>query len=87
MRIEPIGLELWSAECGTAAAKLASSAAGTTGLPAWQATAAAVAASHTLAAAAAQVFSVRVLATGTKASSAASGYVESDEDSRRPSLR
>jgi hypothetical protein len=41
----------------------------------------AVVGSDTLVAAAAQVFSVRVLATGAEASSAANGYVESDEDS------
>lgn len=81
MSVDPKGLELWSAECGTAAGKLASSAAATTGLPGGQATAATVAASDTLAATAAQVFSARVLATGAKASSAASGYVESDENS------
>jgi len=81
MQVDPKGLELWSTECGTAAAKLASSVTGATGLPGGQATAAAVAASDTLAAAAAQVFSVRVLATGAEASSAANGYVESDEDS------
>jgi hypothetical protein len=81
MQVDPKGLELWSRDCGAAAAKLASSVTGATGLPDGQATAAAVTASDTLAAAAAQVFSVRVLATGAEASSAANGYVEFDVDS------
>lgn len=81
MRVDPKGLERWSKQCGTAASKLASSVTIATSLPGGQATAAAVAASGILAAAAAQVFSVRVRATGAEASSAANGYVESDEDS------
>lgn len=81
MKVDSRGLELWSTECRTAATKLASSVRGATGLPGGQATAVAVVGSDTLVAAAAQVFSVRVLATGAEASSAANGYVESDEDS------
>ena len=81
MQVDPKGLELWSAQCAAAAVKVASSAAGPTDLPGGRATAAAVGDGQTLAAAAAHVLSVRVHTTAAKASSAASGYVESDDSS------
>jgi len=81
MQVDPKGLELWSTQCAAAAVHVASSAAGATDLPSGKATAAAVDASQTLAAAAAQVLSARVHATAAKAGSTASGYAQSDEAS------
>jgi hypothetical protein len=64
-----------------AAGELAARAPIAADLPSWQATAAAVTASQTIAAAAARVLAARVQGTGTKASIAASSYLESDEQS------
>lgn len=81
LQVDPTGLNAWSAQCATAAGELADRAPVAADLPNGQATAAAVTASHTIAAAAAGVLAVRVQATGTKASDAASSYLESDEQS------
>jgi len=80
-QVDSAGLQAWSAHCATAAGKLAARAPVVADLPSEQATAAAVTASQTIAAAAAELLAVRVRATGAKASDAASSYAEFDEHS------
>ncbi len=81
VQVDPAGLNAWSDECATAAGELAGRAPITADLPSGQATAAAVTANQTIAAAAAELLALRVQATGAKASDAASSYLESDEQS------
>ena len=81
LRVDPAGLEAWSAQCATAAGELAAHAPIAVDLPSGQATAAAVTASQTIAATAAQVLATRVQCTGTQAGHAAGSYPESDEQS------
>lgn len=80
-QVDPTGLNAWSAQCAAAAGELAARAPIAADLPSGQATAAAVTASQTIAAAAAELLAVRVEATGAKASDAASSYLGSDEQS------
>lgn len=79
--MDPDGLQAWSVQCATAAGELAALVTVAAGLPSGQATASAVTVSQTITTTAAQVLTVRVQATGTKASIAVSSYVESDEQS------
>lgn len=80
-QVDPAGLNAWSAQCATAAGELAARAPIAADLPSGQATAAAVSASQSIAAAAAEVLAARVQATGARASDAAGSYLESDEQS------
>jgi len=81
VRVDAAGLDTWAVQCATAAADLALCRPAIAGVPSGQATAAAVSASHTIAATAGRVLGARLHDTGTRASIAATSYVESDDNS------